>query len=152
MALAPWNALGGGRLKSKKQIEALKKDGETMRWGAEQSETERKFSEALEKVGAEHGVDSVQAVALAYIMQKTTNCFSIVGGGKVEYLKDTIKALGINITDKDIEYLESVQEFSVGFPMDIAGPDPRVAGQPSFILAPSGPMAFQLYDKPIGRA
>jgi aryl-alcohol dehydrogenase-like predicted oxidoreductase len=151
MALAPWNALGGGRLKSKKQIEAFKKDGQKLRYGAEQTETERNFSEALEKVGAEHGVDSVQAVALAYVMQKTTNVFPIVGGNKVQYLHDNIKALSIHLTDKQIEFLESVQEFSVGFPMDIAGPDPHVTGKPTFILAPSGPMAFRLYDKPIGR-
>lgn len=125
MALAPWNALGGGRLKSQKQVEAKQKEGQALRWGTEPTETERKFAAALEKVGARHGVDSVQAVALAYVLQKTTNVFSVVGGSKIEYLHDNIKALSIHLTDKDFEELESVEAFDVGFPMTMIGPEPK---------------------------
>ena len=38
-----------------------------------QSEQEVKISEALGKVAEEHGIESVTAVALAYVMSKTPN-------------------------------------------------------------------------------
>ena len=38
-----------------------------------QTEQEVKISEALGKVAAEHGIESVTAVALAYVMSKTPN-------------------------------------------------------------------------------
>lgn len=67
LALAPWDAIGSGRLLSKKQLEARLESGEKMRGqgGNEQTELERKYSEVLEEVGKEHNVDSVTAVALA---------------------------------------------------------------------------------------
>lgn len=67
LALAPWDAIGSGRLLSKKQLEARLASGEKMRGqgGNEQTEMERKYSEVLEEVGKEHNVDSVTAVALA---------------------------------------------------------------------------------------
>lgn len=74
MALAPWDVLGGGRFKSKKQIEEKKGQGEKLRammGGPEQTEDEVKFSAALEKVAGEHGIESLTAVALAYVMAKT---------------------------------------------------------------------------------
>lgn len=72
MALCPWDVLGGGRLQSSKQIEEKKKAGEglrTMVGGPEQNEQEKKVSEALEKVAEEHGIESIQSIALAYVMQ-----------------------------------------------------------------------------------
>ena len=152
MALAPWNALGGGKLRSKKQMDALQQGGEGLRMGAQQSEAEQKFSAVLEKVGERHGVDSVQAVALAYVMQKTTNVFPIVGGSKVEYLHDNIKALSIHLTDEDMEELEGVQTFDSGFPMNLIGPEPRVTGQATFLMQHGGPLVFNTDGKPIGRA
>lgn len=67
LALAPWDAIGSGRLLSKKQLEARLASGEKMRGqgGNVQTEMERKYSEVLEEVGKEHNVDSVTAVALA---------------------------------------------------------------------------------------
>ena len=154
MALAPWNALGGGKLRSQRQIDALKKSGESLRQGAEQSEAERRVSAVLEKVGERHGVDSVQAVALAYVMQKTTNVFPVIGGSKVEYLQDNIKALSIHLKDEDMEELEELegaQAFDVGFPMNFVGPEPRVSGQAPFMMQHGGPLVYQKDGKPIGR-
>lgn len=67
MALAPWGALGGGRFQSAKQLKERK---EKLRGGAELAEHEVRMSEALSKVAAEHGIESVTAVALAYVMHK----------------------------------------------------------------------------------
>lgn len=56
MALAPWDVLGGGKFQTKKAIEERKKAGEGLRnlvGSGEQSEQERKISDALEVVAKE---------------------------------------------------------------------------------------------------
>lgn len=118
MALAPWDVLGGGKFQTQKQLEERKKNKEGLRsmMGGDQTDTEAKISATLEKVAEEIGDVSITAVALAYVMQKTINVFPIVGGRKVEHLKDNIKALSIHLSDKQIEALESVIPFEPGFP------------------------------------
>jgi aryl-alcohol dehydrogenase-like predicted oxidoreductase len=152
MALCPWDVLGGGRLQTKKQIEARQKSGETIRpmWGSEQTEEERKMSEALEEVAAEHGTESIQQIALAYVMQKARSVFPIVGGRKVEHLQDNIKALSIHLTADQIKRLESVRPFEIGFPLNMLGDDPRETGATTAILLHSAVLAFQPAPKPIG--
>lgn len=152
MALVPWDVLGGGKFQTKKQIEERKSKGEGMRslFGAEQSEDEVKISAALEKVAAEHGVNSITAIALAYVMAKTPNVFPLVGGRKVEHLQDNIAALKVKLTKEQIDFLEGVKSAHVGFPQDFIGPDPKLTGKPSGLLGASAPMAFVLAPKPIG--
>lgn len=134
MALAPWDVLGGGKFQSKKHIEERKAQGEGFRTLVRvnehggQSEAEEKMSEALENVAKEHGTESITAIALAYILSKTDNVFPIIGGRKVEYLQDNIKALDIKLSDKQIEYLESIKAFDTGFPSNFIGEDPNVTG------------------------
>jgi aryl-alcohol dehydrogenase-like predicted oxidoreductase len=153
MALAPWDVLGGGKFKSKKEIEERKKNGEGLRslHGAEQTEDEVKISEALATVAAEHGIESVTAIALAYVLSKTTNVFPLIGGRKVEHLEDNIQALSIKLTDEQIEYLESIKPFDVGFPNNFIGPDPRSTGQSPFLVAASAQIKYVPLPKPIGR-
>ena len=108
MALAPWDVIGGGKFQSKKQLEERKKQGEGLRkmMGAvDQTPQQEKVSAALEKVAGEHEIDSLSAIALAYVMQKTVNVFPIIGGRKVEHLHDNIKALSIKLTDEQINFL-----------------------------------------------
>lgn len=54
-------------------------------------------------------------------MAKAPNVFPIVGGRKIEHLQGNIKALGIKLTDKQIEYLESIVPFEPGFPNNFVG-------------------------------
>lgn len=132
MALCPWGVLGSGKFQSKKEIEERKAKGETLRamvGTGEQSDIEAKFSEALAKVAGEHNIDSLQAVALAYVRAKAPRVIPLVGGRKIEHLKGNIQALDISLTPQQVEYLESVQEFDPGFPNTFIGPDPRVTGK-----------------------
>ncbi|KAL4743866.1 NADP-dependent oxidoreductase domain-containing protein [Aspergillus similis] len=134
MALAPWDVLGGGKFQSTKALEERRKAGEGLRsmlGPSEQTTDEAKMSEALGKVAAEHGIESVTAVALAYVLQKVPNVFPIVGGRKVEHLFDNIQALKIKLTPEQVAYLESVRPLDLGFPHDMIGTDPRVSGVPS---------------------
>ncbi len=48
-----------------------------------QTEDEARMSEALAKVAEKHGIESVTAIALAYVMSKAPNVFPQVGGRKV---------------------------------------------------------------------
>lgn len=152
MALAPWGVLGGGRFQTKKALEERKAKGEGLRniFGDSQTEEDVKISEALAEVAAEHGVESVTAVALAYVMAKAPNVFPIVGGRKVEQLNDNILALNIKLTPEQIEYLESVKPFDLGFPTTMIGSDPHVTGVPGSLLGGTGKYAFVRAPKPIG--
>lgn len=145
MALAPWDVLGGGKFQGKKELEARKQRGEGLRslgGSGGQTEQEVKISEALAKVAGEHGIESVTAVALAYVLQKTPNVFPLVGGRKVEHLNDNIQALKIKLTPEQIAYLEEVSPLDPGFPNDFIGVDPRVSGKAPRLLGASAPLAF----------
>lgn len=151
-AIAPWDAIGGGKFQSKKSMEERNKNNEGLRnlLSAGQSEQDVKVSEALEKVAKEHGIESVTAVALAYVMAKAPHVFPIVGGRKVEHLMDNVQALKIKLSSKQIEYLESIVPFQPGFPQDFVGEDPHVSGQSQMMLALTAPMSWVQAEKPIG--
>lgn len=141
MALAPWDVLGGGRIKSKKQLEAKRAEGEKMRalLGPEdQSEEEVKFSEVLSAIAEEHGVESPTAICLAYVMSKTPYVFPLVGGRKVEHLHDNIKALTIKLTPEQISRIEEIKPFDPGFPHNFIGPDPSIKGKSDMFLLNAG--------------
>lgn len=153
MALAPWDVLGSGHFQTAKQIEARKASGEGLRsvMGADQSEDERHISEALATVAAEHGIESVTAIALAYVMCKSPNVFPIVGGRKIEHLHDNIQALSIRLTEKQIQFLESATEFDVGFPTNFIGQDPATTdGKPTFLAQTGGYVDYVMAPKAIG--
>jgi aryl-alcohol dehydrogenase-like predicted oxidoreductase len=153
MAIAPWDVLGGGKFQSKKSIEERKKKSEGLRsmmGSTDQTEDEVKMSEALSQVASEHGIESVTAVALAYVMSKAPNVFPLVGGRKVEHLKDNIQALSIKLTDKQIEYLESVKPQQPEFPNNFIGEDVHITGKGGMILAAAAPFAFVRAPKAIG--
>ncbi len=129
MALAPWDVMGGGRFQSKKAMEERRKNGEGIRsfvGASEQTDAEIKISEALAKVAEEHGTESVTAIAIAYVRSKAKNVFPLVGGRKIEHLKQNIEALSIKLTPEQIKYLESIIPFDVGFPTNFIGNDPAI--------------------------
>ncbi|KAI0649632.1 aryl-alcohol dehydrogenase [Trametes meyenii] len=122
MALAPWYVLAGGRIMSDADEERRRQTGEGGRllfgpdW--ERNETERKVAKALEEVAAQVGAKSVQAVAIAYVMQKTPYVFPILGGRKPEHLHANIEALDVALSDEHIKHIESASPFEPGFPID----------------------------------
>ncbi|KAF8986748.1 Aldo/keto reductase [Cyathus striatus] len=121
MALAPWGVLASGKIRSDAEEERRKASGEkgrldmsTRKW--ERSEKEKEMCKALEKVMGEVGAKSIGAVAIAYVMQKTTYVFPIIGGRKIEHLKENIEALEISLSKEQIKYIESIVPFELGFP------------------------------------
>lgn len=130
LALAPWNALGQGRLRTDAEDKRRRETGEKGRmissnnW--ERTEAEVAASRKLEKIALEIGAvnpsgpakgeANVTAVALAYVMQKTPYVFPIIGGRKIEHLMSNIEALKISLSDEQITEIESVIPFDPGFP------------------------------------
>ncbi|KAF9265936.1 hypothetical protein L218DRAFT_986102 [Marasmius fiardii PR-910] len=53
------------------------------------------MSRGVEKVAQELGAKSITSVAIAYVIQKTTHVFPVIGGRKVEQLKQNVEALDI---------------------------------------------------------
>ncbi|CAP95835.1 putative aryl-alcohol dehydrogenase aad14 [Penicillium rubens] len=144
MALAPWDAMGGGKFKTKEEIEHRKAQGQPLRslFSGEQTEEESAMSEALGKVAKEQGGKPITAIALAYVIAKAPNVFPLIGGRKIKHLEENIQALNIRLTTEQIEYLESQKEFDLGFPANFIGPDPKVTGKPTPLLASNAPYAF----------
>ncbi len=125
MALMPWGALGGGRLKTKKQRkEAARGEAEKGRNMKDMIiGNEVKVSDLLEKIADTKGDDTpITSVALAYVMHKSPYVFPIVGGRKVEHLESNIKALGLKLTPEEIREIDNAYEFDMGFPHSFLNP------------------------------
>ncbi len=114
MGLAPWGSLGGGNFKTKKQLES-----EDRRKFGPQSEKQEKLSAILEKV-ADEKKTILTSVAMAYVMHKTSYVVPIVGCRKLSYLKANIEALGLQLTDKEMDEIEDAVPFDIGFPSNFA--------------------------------
>lgn len=119
MAIAPWNALGGGAFKTKAQLEQMEKAGDKGR-SSKPDKHDQNMTDVLEKIGKSIG-SSHTAVALAWIMAKEPYVFPIIGGRKLEHLKDNIEALKIRLTKQQMEEIENVVEFDLGFPNTFHG-------------------------------
>ncbi|KAL0572606.1 putative aryl-alcohol dehydrogenase aad14, partial [Marasmius crinis-equi] len=122
MALAPWGVLGGGKFRTDAEEKRRAESGEEGRksygpWL--RTPEEATMSRALEKVAKEVGAQNITSVAIAYVMQKTTHVFPIIGGRKVEQLEQNLEALDITLTPQQIEFLESQVPFDIGFPINI---------------------------------
>ncbi|KAJ3492220.1 hypothetical protein NLI96_g164 [Meripilus lineatus] len=116
LALAPWNVLGGGKIRT--DAEEQRRRRPTMD-GWERNADEKKVCQALEKVAAEIGAKSITAVAIAYVMQKVPYVFPIIGGRKVEHFHSNLEALEIALSPEQISFLEGVLPFNPGFPANM---------------------------------
>lgn len=114
MALCPWGALGNGHFKTKEQRED--NDGRKM---TPVSDVQLKVSEVLETIAKRKG-SIITGIALAYVMHKTPYVFPICGGRKVEHLKGNIEALSVQLSQEDMDEIESAVPFDLGFPHSFA--------------------------------
>ncbi|KAI5122434.1 hypothetical protein M0805_008747 [Coniferiporia weirii] len=125
LALAPFRALVGGRLRTDAEEARRVESGEGgrtfMNANWMRNDNEKKMSAALEKVAKEVGTEHITAVALAYLMQKTPYVFPIIGGRKVEHLMANLEALKISLSDEHIKYIESILPFDLGYPHFMTG-------------------------------
>ncbi|KAH9976309.1 NADP-dependent oxidoreductase domain-containing protein [Lactifluus volemus] len=125
LALAPWDVLGGGKIRSDAEEARRRETGEKGRmilgpnW--ERTEEERKVCLVLEQVAREVGAESITSVAIAHLMHKTPYVFPIIGGRKVEHLRQNVHALDISLTPEQIQRIDSAKSFDPGFPTYLIG-------------------------------
>ncbi|SMY28430.1 unnamed protein product [Zymoseptoria tritici ST99CH_1A5] len=112
MAIAPWGALGRSMFKSAEEYNAADREG---RKTGPQSETHRKVAMKLEEIAKKKDT-AITSIALVYVMHKAPYVFPVVGGRKVEHLQGNIEALGIKLTQEEIDEIEDTVPFDVGFP------------------------------------
>ncbi|THU78804.1 Aldo/keto reductase, partial [Dendrothele bispora CBS 962.96] len=153
LALAPWGVIGSGKLRTDEEEAQREKSGEKGRsfMGSDwkRNPEEVKISRALEKVAKEVGAKSITSVAIAYVMQKTTHVFPIIGGRKIEHLEQNIEALKISLTPEQIKYLESeAPAFDVGFPSTMIGDGSEI----NFLLQAGSRFQRLPHPKPLGPA
>ncbi|KPI40092.1 Norsolorinic acid A [Cyphellophora attinorum] len=143
MGIAPWGVLGGGYFKNPEDTDR-QPDGrnlESLSVGRESS-----ISLVLHRIAQSRQVP-LTSIALAYIMHKAPYVFPIVGGRKVSHLKANISALGIALSDAEMEEIEGAYDFDIGFPHNLmSGPKPpknpgdnlltQIRGQFDFVEGP----------------
>ncbi|KAF7318270.1 hypothetical protein HMN09_00335500 [Mycena chlorophos] len=118
MALAPWNVLAAGKFRTAAQ-EKERDPGTNRNFYHPINKDEERIQltvAALEKVASEIGAKNIQAVAIAYVLQKTPYVFPIVGGRKIEHLMANLEALDISLSAEHIAFLEGAVPFDPGFP------------------------------------
>jgi hypothetical protein len=115
MALCPWGALGGGKFTT----EQKRKESDTGRDPnfAKPSEADIKVSKKLEEIAGKKNT-ALTSIALAYIRAKYPYVYPIVGGRKIEHLKGNIEALGIDLSEEEVDEIDGAVDFDVGFPMN----------------------------------
>jgi len=124
MALAPFNVLAGGKIRTDAEEQRRLESGEGGRalygdW--RRTEDQRKVCSALEKAAADIGAKSITSVAIAYLMQKAPYVFPIIGGRKIEHLHQNLEALDISLTPEQIKILDDIVPFEKGFPFTSFG-------------------------------
>ena len=112
MALAPWGSLGGGNFTTEEKRKANDK-GRNMR---PPTETQIKISKKLEEIANKKNTQ-ITSVALAYVRHKAPYVFPIVGGRNTKHLQGNIEALGLELSDEEVDEIDSASDFEVGFPM-----------------------------------
>ncbi|EKM50555.1 uncharacterized protein PHACADRAFT_213470 [Phanerochaete carnosa HHB-10118-sp] len=124
MALAPWNVLAAGKIRTDAEEQRRLESGEggrTLFSDWKRTDDERKVCLALEKVAADIGAKNITSVAIAYLMQKAPYVFPIIGGRKVEHLYQNMEALDISLTPEQIKVLDDIVPFDKGFPFTAFG-------------------------------
>lgn len=113
MGLAPWGALGRGMFKSSDSYNDPSREG---RQAGPQNPKFERVARKLEELAKQKGT-AITSVALAYVMHKAPYVYPIVGGRKVEHLKGNIEALGVELSQEEIDGIEDAEPFDVGFPL-----------------------------------
>jgi diketogulonate reductase-like aldo/keto reductase len=116
MGLAPWGAIGRGWFKSREEYQRADREGRKM---ADQPEKYARIADKLEEIANRKGKNVlITSIALAYVMHKTPYVFPIVGGRKVDHLKGNIDALGIKLSQEELDEIDGAEPFDIGFPMN----------------------------------
>ncbi|KAK7036210.1 aryl-alcohol dehydrogenase [Favolaschia claudopus] len=117
IALTLFGVLAEGRIRTDAEEErrrAAGVNGRTTHGPWERNEDERKMCKALEGVAGEVGAKHITAVAIAYTLHKAPYVFPIIGGRNPEQLLANIEALDIELSEKQMRYIDGILPFDKG--------------------------------------
>jgi hypothetical protein len=87
------------------------------------SDGDTRITAVLEKLANARGPEiGPTGIALVYVMHKAPDVFPLVGGRKIEHLKENIAALNVRLSAEEIKEIEDAGEtFHTGFPYNLLG-------------------------------
>ncbi|KAF5336305.1 hypothetical protein D9758_014476 [Tetrapyrgos nigripes] len=126
LGLHVWGVLAGGKIRTNEEEKSRMESGEKGRIVPRDPEWLRKpdqvkVCDGLEAMAKEVGAKSIGALAIAYVLHKTQYMFPILGGRKVEQLMANLEALDISLSAEQIEQLDGLKEFNLGWPYNLLG-------------------------------
>jgi aryl-alcohol dehydrogenase-like predicted oxidoreductase len=121
LAIVPWGAVGGGKFKTEAQIAELK--NRTDQGPEPRSDADLRIIEVLEKLAKSRSPDiGLNGIALAYVRHKAPDVFPLVGGQKIQDLKEDIEALNVRLSDAEMKEIDDAGGvFKMGFPYNLVG-------------------------------
>jgi aryl-alcohol dehydrogenase-like predicted oxidoreductase len=114
LSVTPWGPLGGGLLTGKyfdENSEPKRMDSSNPRFTGKNLEIARKVVDVAKSLGF-----TPAQVALKWVMMQGSNQIPIIGARKLSQLKDSLKALDIEIPSEQFEELNKASEIELGFP------------------------------------
>ena len=117
MALAPWGALGRGLFATKEELEKKAAEGRKNPNNVNTPEMQA-VTAVLSKLAAKKETQ-ITSIAMAYVMCKSPYVFPVVGGRKIEHLKENIEGLAVELSDEEVDEIEGAAPFKIGFPLSM---------------------------------
>jgi aryl-alcohol dehydrogenase-like predicted oxidoreductase len=124
IGLVPWGPLGGGFLSGKydkgegKPSEgrlAMMTEETEEAWHRRANERNWAIVEGVDEIAKAHGCTHAQ-VALAWALKQPAVCSVVIGVRTMSQLKDNLKAIKIELTAEQLERLDRVSTFELGYP------------------------------------
>ncbi|KAI2631391.1 putative aldo/keto reductase [Hypomontagnella submonticulosa] len=139
MAVIPHGVLGSGYFRTSAQRAAERQAAEK-REGRNLEYTDKPqkaiMADALEKIAIAKGT-SITSVALAWVRTKGPYVIPVLGGRKIEHLQASIEALGLVLTEEEVEEIEKAVPFDFGYPQTMLG-GPGGASHPGDVWLTKG--------------
>ncbi|KAK9242292.1 norsolorinic acid reductase [Lipomyces tetrasporus] len=149
MGITVWSALGGGKFKS---ADERKETGGRADYGSQLGEASKDIFQkayvALEKIAKQKNANPT-SIALRYVMLKAPYVFPVCGGRKIHHLDSNIQALSIDLTDEEINEIDSAVPLEYGYPYNVltSGKNrPVTAADPAFMVYACG--TFEGVEEP----
>ncbi|GAA2784959.1 hypothetical protein GCM10010521_74020 [Streptomyces rameus] len=104
VGVLPWSPLARGRL-TRDWGTVTDRSAHDDFGGRLYLESDRAIVEAVTRIAAERGVPRAR-VALAWLLHQDTVAAPIVGAAKPHHVEDAVAAVGLELSDKEIEELQ----------------------------------------------
>jgi aryl-alcohol dehydrogenase-like predicted oxidoreductase len=107
VGLLPWSPLARGLLAGNRKAQTLRSKEDDYSKKLYTQEADDRVVDCVAQVAKERGVPPAQ-VALAWLLHKSQVTAPIVGASKPHHLQDAIAAVGLKLTQEEVDKVESV--------------------------------------------